>query len=355
MGNNTLSKFFFQDKQIIGIDINQTSIKVMAVDIKHWTVTGYGSIDLDPVETQKSLEGNGVYIGENIRELIKTKKIGKITTNHTVLSVPTSRTYTRTFSVPNKEAGKLKSAIELEIEQYIPIPISLLYVDYQVVERDQQNTTVQLCAVPKNIVDNCISAAVSAGLKVIMVEPSVNAIARLLNFTEDGSLPTVVVDIGPAATDIAVLDGTVRVSGSVGVGGNTFTLDIAKKLNIPLESAHQLKVQHGLAFGSRQAKITSALEPGLKHILTEIKKIIRYYNERLNSEKKLEQVVIVGGGSNVPGLGDYFTNALLMPSRVASPWQILNFGELKEPPKQFRARYITVAGLASVQPKEILK
>ncbi len=348
-----MSKLFFQDKPIIGVDINQTGIKVMAVDSGHWTVTGYGSIDLDPIEAQKSMEGDGVYLGDNIRELLKDKKIGKISTNHAVLSIPTSKTYARTFTVPNKEVGKLKGAIELEIEQYVPVPIGQLYVDHQIIGKDKDNTTVQLCAVPKNTVDTCISAANSAGLKVVMVEPSVNAIARLLDFAEEGTLPTIIVDIGPASTDIAILDGTIRVSGGVAIGGNTFTLDMAKKLNVPLESAHQMKVQHGLAVSPRQEKIKAAIEPSLNRILTEIKKIIRYYSERLDSEKRLEQVVIVGGGSNVPGLGDYFTNALVMPARVASPWQILNFGDLEQPPKQFKARYITVAGLASVKSKEI--
>lgn len=325
----------------------------MAVDTGHWTVTGYASIDLDPTEAQKSIDGNGEYLGQSIRTVLKEKRIGKITTNHAVLSIPTAKTYARTFSIPNKDAGSLKDAIALEIEQYIPVPMSQLYVDSQIIGRDKDNTTVQICAVPINTVDTCIAAANSAGLEVVMVEPSVNAIARLLTFAEDGTLPTVIVDIGPAATDIAILDGNIRVSGSIAVGGNTFTLDIAKKLNVPLESAHQLKVQHGLAVSPRQEKIEEALEPNLKRILNEIKKIMRYYSERLNTEKRLEQIVIVGGGSNVPGLGDYFTNALVMPARVASPWQILNFGELEQPPKQFKARYITVAGLASVKAKEI--
>jgi type IV pilus assembly protein PilM len=42
-----------------------------------------------------------------------------------------------------------------------------------------------------------------------------------------------------------------------------------------------------------------------------------------------------------------------MPARVASPWQKLDFGSLPEPNKQFRPRYITVAGLASVKTEEI--
>lgn len=82
---------------------------------------------------------------------------------------------------------------------------------------------------------------------------------------------------------------------------------------------------------------------------------MRYYNERISSDKKLEQLLIVGGGSNMPGIGEYFTNDLLMPSRVASPWQKLDFGALAQPAKQFRSRYITVAGLASLTSEEVWK
>ncbi len=348
-----MSKIFFSDQPIIGLDISQTSIKVMAIDTKRWIVSGYGSIDLDPVEAAKSLEGDTSYLGQNIRSVLQDERIGRINSTHAVLSIPTAKTYARTFSVPVKNEGNIKEAISLEVEQYIPVPIDQLYVDHQIIERTKENLTVQLCAVPRSVVDNCVSAANSAGLEVVVVEPGINAIARLLTFTEDGSLPTIIVDVGPATTDIAVLDHTIRVSGSVGVGGNTFTLDIAKSLHVPLENAHQMKVQHGLNVSPRQAKMTTALEPSLRQITSEIRKIIRYYNERLEIEKKLEQVIIVGGGSNVPGLGEYFTNALVMPARVASPWQILNFGNLEQPPKQFKARYITVAGLASVKPQEI--
>jgi type IV pilus assembly protein PilM len=63
----------------------------------------------------------------------------------------------------------------------------------------------------------------------------------------------------------------------------------------------------------------------------------------------------VGGGSNVPGIGDYFTNELVMPARVASPWQRLDFGTLPQPTRQLRPRYITVAGLACVNPLEAWK
>ena len=350
-----MTKLLFTDKPIVGLDISQTGIKVMAINPKKWLVSGYGSIDLDPEKVRASLEGEDDYLSQNLRTLLKKNIVGDLPGSHTVLGIPTGRTFSRTFTIPTSAEKTLRDAIEIEVEQYIPIPMNLLYIDYQIIERTKDELTILLSAVPQSLVDACLRAADSAGLDVCLIEPGISAVARLLEATEEGHLPTVIIDIGPASTDIAVLDGSIRVTGGVGIGGNTFTLAIAKKLNVTLENAHQLKVLNGLSAGSRQVKISSALKPNLDRIVSETRKVIRYYNERISDQRKLEQVLVVGGGSNVPGIGEYFTNELVMEARVASPWQKLDFGKLAQPAKQFRSRYITVAGLASVQPGEIWK
>ncbi len=352
-----MSKFFYKDKPIIGLDISSTGVKLMSIDPKKWLVNGYGSLDLDPQKIRESLDNNDItYVAENLKSLLADKIIGSVTSNRVAITVPTSRSYTRTFSLPASAEKSLDEAVVLEAEQYIPIPVSTLYIDYQVIERNRKTITVLMSAVSRVIVDGITRAVEAAGLVPVLVEPSINAVGRVLTTTEDGSLPTVIVDIGPAATDIAILDrGSIRVTGGVPVGGNSFTLDIAKKLNVSLENAHQLKVLNGLSAGPRQQKLREALDPNLERIIVETKKVMRYYTERIDGQRKLEQLLIVGGGSNIPGIGEYFTDNLIIAARVASPWQKLDFGKVQEPPRQFRPRYITVAGVASINPGNIWK
>ena len=351
-----MAKLFFQDKPIIGLDIGTTGIKVMAIDAKKRQVLGYGSIDLEPTKVKEALEGDGRYLIDQLTTMLKEKIVGTLPSNHVVVGVPASRTYSRTFTLPITLEKSLADAVQTEADQYIPIPSSALYIDYEVIERGKKNLTVLMSAVSQSIIDSILNVVNSAGLRPVLMEPSVSAVARVLAATEEGHLPTVIVDIGPAGTDIAVLDnGFVRITGGVSVGGNTLTLAIAKKLNVTLENAHQLKVLNGLNAGPRQQKLTDALKPSLERVAIEAEKIMRYYNERIDDDRKLEQLLVVGSGSNVPGIGDYFTNRLLMPARVASPWQRLDFGKLPEPAKQFRPRYITVAGLATVAPEEVIK
>jgi len=352
-----MSKLFYKDKPIAGLDISSTGVKIMSIDPKKWLVNGYGSIDLDPQKLKESLETEGnTYLTDSIKLLLSEKIIGDISTNRVTIAVPTARSYSRTFTLPVSAEKALHDAVVLEADQYIPIPTSTLYIDSQIIERNKQEITVLMSAVSRVIIDNVVKSVEAAGLQPVLIEPSITSVGRVLTVTEEGALPTVIVDIGPTTTDIAILDkGSIRVTGGLAIGGNTFTLDIAKKLNVALENAHQLKVLNGLSAGPRQQKISGALEPSLQRILTEVKKVMRYYDERINDTRKLEQLLVVGTGSSVPGIGEYFTNALVLASRVASPWQKLDFGKLQEPPKQFRSRYITVAGLASIKPGGIWK
>lgn len=349
-----MAGLFYKDKPVIGVDISTTSIKVMAIDATKLLVSGYGSIELDPTKAREALDGDGAYLTAQLTTLLKEKVAGELPSNHAVISLPTSRTYLRTFTIPASLEKNLPDAVQTEAEQYIPVPTSSLYMDYEVIERSKEELTVLMSAVNQPVVNSTLGIIASAGLRPVLMEPGISSVARVLNATEDGRLPTIIVDIGPASTDIAALNnGHIRVAGNAAVGSNTLTLAIAKKMGVTLENAHQLKVLNGLNAGPRQKKITAALEPSLERIATEIERVIRYYSERLSDSVALEQLLVVGSGSNVPGIGDYFTNRLVMPARVASPWQRLDFGQLPEPVKQFRPHYITVAGLASVPPAEV--
>lgn len=351
------TKFTFKDKPIIGLDFNQTGIKIMSVNPKKLTVQGYGSVDLDPAKTQVSLEDeNDVYLTENLKMTLEKNIIGDLPSNHVVIGIPTSRTFSRAFTIPVDQEKHLAGAVRIEVERYIPMPADALYIDYEVIKKTKEKITVVLSAAPKAVIDSVLRTVRESGLRPVAIEPSINAVARTLMNTEEGHLATLIVDIGSTSTDIAVLDeGAIRVTGAANVGGNTFTLDISSKLKIPLEKAHQYKVLNGLGSGPQHDNIEAALSPSLKKISTEMRKVIRYYSERLVDEHQIEQIVIVGGGANMPGIGDFFTNELVMPARVASPWQNFDFGKLQRPNKQFRPRYITVAGLACVSPTEVWK
>lgn len=348
-----MSSIFYQNKPLVGLDISKTSAHAMLIDSGKMLVHGYSSVDLDPEKGIEENKDNVKYLAKSLRKLFGDEIIGKISSNRVTLGIPTDRAFVRTFDLPVANASSLKDAVKIEVEQYIPMPVESLYIDHQIIEKDKKNMTVVLCAVPRSLIDNIIIATEKAGLEVILIEPRINAVARLLKRTDEGKLPTIIVDIGPANTDIAILDSAVRLTGGLNIGGNTLTLDLARKLDLSLESAHQLKVTSGLNPGPRQEKAMTALRPNLMKIVNEIQRIMRYYTDRFSDKSKIEQVLIVGSGSNMPGIGEFFTNELIMPARVASPWQSIDFGGVKQPAKPLRPKFMASAGLAIVDPEEV--
>lgn len=348
-----MTSLFYRPKPIVGLDISKTGVRIVAIDNVKKMVHGYGSIDLNPSKVSLEAAENQDYLIEKISHMLKHNIIGKLNSNRVALGLPTMHTFARTFTIPKEKESNVTEAANLEAEQYIPMPLENLYVDHEIIGRTKDTLTVLMCAVPKQFTDHILGVVKSSGLDVAMIEPGISAIARLLEHTKEGGMPTVIVDMGPASTDIAIVDKAVRVTGGINVGGNTLTLDIAKKLDIPLETAHQFKVLSGLSPGPRQEKITTALRPSLMKIANETKRVVRFYTDRFPNEPKLEQLLIVGSGSNIPGLGEFFTNELVMPARLASPWQALNFGDLKQPAKQVRPRFMTAAGLALVNPEDV--
>ncbi|MFZ2494201.1 MAG: type IV pilus assembly protein PilM [Candidatus Saccharimonadales bacterium] len=344
---------FLQHRLLLGIDISHTYIKCMSLSNEKWSVTSYGSINADPAKLRSSLTGSPDYLVSLLKDLKEKNIVGKLPSDQAVISIPTNLTYSRSVSLPKAAIKKLDDAIALEASQYIPVALSELNLSYEVLSETDETIEVLMSAAPKVIIENVVIACNQVGITPLVIQPSINSVARLITLTEQGHLPTVIVDIGAADTDLAILNERIRANASVQVGSNTLTYAISEKMGVTLENAHQIKVLHGLSYGAKQKKILAAVDEPLSQIVGEIHKIIRYYNERIDQSTRIEQIIIVGSGSDIPGLGEYFTDKLVMPARVASPWLALDFGSLPQPAKQFRPRYITVIGLAATKPKEV--
>lgn len=345
---------FFKTKTTVGISvgINDLSLMVFDKSRRRTRVVGYSAVRLDPERAKTSLENSDGYLEERMHELVNASLTGKIDSSYAFVSIPTTKTFSRTLQLPVSVKKDLNNVIDLEVEQYIPVPKNLLNISYEVINQDAENINVILSASPTVIIDRVVGACRSVGLEPIVVEPSMNSIARLLINTEKGNLNTLIIDMEVNYTDIAVLDKVIKVNNTIEVGGNDFTTAISQHMSIPLEKAHQLKLLSGFSKSEHQAAITEALQPQMDLILTEIQKIQRYNAERLNGEA-LDQVLVVGISSNIAGLSDYLTNKLNMPVRIASPWHVFNFGRLPKPKKTSISKFLTVAGAAFLNHKEI--
>lgn len=311
-------------------------------------VKGYGYTSFDPKAIKDGVIIDPEIIAKEAYALITENMIGEISTQQVAASVPVSQTFSRVLSLPKMADSDLKDAVHLEAEQYIPIPLDDLYLDYEVSpssNKDDDNTEVLVVAAQKKVVDSYLTLFELLNLEVAVVEASINATTRLVMHAEETDLPTLIIDFGSVSTDLSIFDTTLRITGTVDNGGETITKAIAKMLKVSESQAQTIKNKHGLSAGKKQAQIRKALEPMLTKMVSEIKKMVRFYQERSGEKRKLEQVIILGGGANMPGLADYLTDKIRIPTRLCNPWLNLDFSDLQPPHDSEKTLYATASGL----------
>lgn len=346
---------FYQDKPIFGLDVGSDSLRVLQVD---WhkgkpRVVGYG---VSPFEVGAVKDGIIVdfdAVAKSAKKLFESGLVGDITTRRVAISIASDKSYTQNFRIPQVDKKDLDDAVLLEIEEYVPVPMEHLYFDKTIVSSDENNVEIISVAVPKKIVDSFVVLAEILGLELVTIEPATMSAGRLFLLTERSDVPTILIDLGAWSSDITIYDKNLIVTGSAPGGGQSFTKAIAEKLSITETEAHVVKTKYGLGLSKKQREITDALTPTLDGILKETKRMLRYYEERSGSERKIDQVITMGGGANMPGLSDHMTNLLRLPVKTSDPWNHFTFHGLKPPNPAEKTMYVTAAGLAIINPRKI--
>lgn len=345
----------YKNKPVFGLDIGFSSMKVMQIERSHKkrVVTGYGVTNFDAGLIVDGVIKDPEAIAKVASEMFNKSLIGAITTRRVAMAIPAVRTFNRTVQLPKLGRKQLYEAVRLEAEQYIPLPIDELYIDYEIISQSAEGIELLAVAVPRKIVDSYVLLSRLLGLEVVAIETTIGSGSRLFVQAEESSVPTVLIDFGSISSDITIYDHTLVVTGTVPGGGDSFTNMIADKLGVTKQEAHVIKTKYGLGLSKKQKEITDGLSPLLDQHIKEIRRMIRYYEERSGTERKIGQVVTMGGGANMPGLSEHMTNQLRLPVRMCNPWQELEFGHLQPPNTAEKSMYVTVAGLSLIDPDEV--
>jgi type IV pilus assembly protein PilM len=346
---------------LFGMDIGHTSLKVMQLESGNGknrspSVVGYGSSHRYAVNSISNGEiVDYQALSEALHDLFEKRLLGMISTRKVACTIPMSHSFSRPLKLPLMDDEDLEQAVHLEAEQYIPVAPENLYIDFDVVRRDDKNIEILAVATPKNIVESYVKFLESMGLEPVALEPTMNAAARIFGMADPThTQATVLIDFGAEATDIAVYDNTLFVNSTVQGGSNTMINLIAKNLGISREEAYRLKNEKGLKLGGQAWDIGNAVKPTLDNLIREIHKIMRYYDDRVAvGGRKISQAVSTGGGANMPGLSDYLAKELSIPVRMLDPWSKINFGGLTPPDELERSMFITVAGEAVLDISEV--
>jgi len=270
-----------------------------------------------PEDTEKLASG--------LREFISSSSFSS---SNVIAAFPETHVFTRVIEIPKMSRKEVEKAVFWEAEQYLPVSIEDVTLNFQILPKDAESensgkTEVLLIAVPKGLVQRFVKVLTKAGLTPVGLEPESMSIARSIYYSETSYPVTLIVNMGSEVTNLSILvDDYIRFTRSISTGGNSIARAISQDLNLEERQAQEYLKSYGLDESKMDGKIKSSIEPVFNVILNEIRKSIAYYETRKNP-RRVKRVVLCGGISTVPGILVYTAQYLNLEVQKADPWKKL--------------------------------
>jgi len=205
-----------------------------------------------------------------------------------------------------------------------------------------------------SFITNVLKCVQRAGLEALGVvfEPLASSAATLL--PEEKQVGVVLLDIGGGTTDIAVYSlGSAIYTATIPVGGSVLTSDISLGLKTTLAEAEEIKKRLGATDGDQRFDVrTLDGRAAREHVTAELRQIVvprvletlrmarQKIVENVPRDLVLGEVVLTGGGAQLPGIEPIAEEVFALPVRIGTPNTIGGLTDaLAEP------QYATAIGL----------
>jgi type IV pilus assembly protein PilM len=311
-------------KSLLGLDIGSHSIKLIEIGISghDYTLLAAGSIPTPPKALSSPLAADQQAVGLAIRQLMKETGAKS---QSVAIALPESQVFTRVIEMPSLSQRELNTAISWEAEQYIPLPLDQVNIDYTIL-RDAKATgtdkmDVLLVAAPKALLDKYLSIIEMAELVTVAAETEIIATSRaLVRSVASIKNAALMVSLGAQTTDLAILrGGTLAFTRSIAAGGEALSRALVAGLDFNTTQAEEFKRTYGLEQDKLQGKIVTAVKPIMDTIVGEMKRAIAFYSEK-HKDEKVETVLLSGGTAKLPGMVVYIAQSLGIEVQLANPW-----------------------------------
>lgn len=307
--------------QAFGLDIGRSFIKVIQVrDVGNKKLLaaaanvptpGGGIMSESPIDLKK--------VSDAVRACVNA---AKIESNRCALSLIESQVVTRLIQLPNLTDKELAAAINWEAEQYVPLPVKDVNLQYKVISRPESGTEgnmdVLLVAAPKRVIGKYLNIIKDASLVVDAMETESSALVRALTKAEETT--TILVSLGAVSTELIIArNQSVLFTRSVASGGVSLTRAIMAEFNLPQNQAEQYKQTYGILEDKLGGKVAAILKPILDILVSEVLKAVEFVHSHVK-DAPVSRLVICGGGAFLPGLSQFLTERTSLEVSLGDPW-----------------------------------
>ena len=335
-------------KNIVGIDISDFSIEALALEKRKnsFRVESYARFRLSP----EIVEDGRILDKQKLKDAIlkmfaNAKPVAFNQSRKVFLSIPESQTFSRVLSLPKHIKDKSLSKIALDkAEEIIPESIDKLTAVVKILPASEKHKHVFYSAAETEVLHNFISVFKELNIEVAGITTETISSFAGLKINKDKK-NILVLDLGARTTIASIFTKECLCSSiNIDIGGDNITKALVKKLNISYNQAEDKKRQVGLSpDGDGETMLVA--QGQLQPLVDELKVFIKYWQDI--NKKTIEQVVLVGGLSQMKGADKYFGDNLNLSTQLGWP-----FIDAKDLPAGFIfSKYINALGLAKLAHK----
>ncbi|MEK7512595.1 MAG: pilus assembly protein PilM [Patescibacteria group bacterium] len=346
---------FVSYREVLGVDIGTVSIKMAEVHRlgDQMVLKNYGVL-----ETKEYLERGNAALQTGSLRLVPRDASAYLatlleevrpTTRFAVASLPSFAAFLVPIEIPLLSPEETERLISFQARQYIPMPVERVNIEWAKVgefdsPRGARYQRLLVTAIPTATIKTYQDLFRSVGLRVVGIELEASALARAL--LSPTAPATLIVDLGGESTTLVVAErGVVKQVTQTDYGGATLSQAVARTFGVSLWRAEELKRRRGLIGSATEYDLSTSLAPFLDVIIQEC------VRAKVNYEKTatgtVDELMLVGGTANLPGIRDYFAAQMHLAVQTPSPLAAIRYPGALEPTIRVLGNELPVAlGLA---------
>ncbi|ROS30690.1 type IV pilus assembly protein PilM [Cellulomonas sp. PhB150] len=316
--------------RVIGLDIGAGAVRAAELEFGSGgpagknpaTLLHYGEV---PLPLGAVRDGEVVQQATVAGALKQLWSQAKFSSKDVVIGVGNQRVLVRETDLPWMTRAQLTESLPYQVGELLPMSVDDALLDYvPTSEADgPQGKTMHglLVAAQRDTVNANVLAVEGAGLRPTMVDLNAFALVRSLARGDLARCTVALVDIGAQITTVVVAaHGHPRLVRVLPAGGHQVTSAVASTLGISAGEAEQVKRSLGVGYAAPEGSeaAVEAISEVARTLVESIRNTFVYYAGN-NPGAGIDVVVLTGGGSHLPGLGQYLSSASRLSVVLGDP------------------------------------
>lgn len=316
---------FFSSKSLIGVDIGTHSIKVAELEVsRRGAKLNHFSRLMSPpgAFAGGELESPNLVaevVGQLHRELASKRKAA-------ATGIWGSASIVKRITIPRMEEDLVGEQVRWEAEQYIPFDLNEINLDFRILKnvagaKEKETMDLLIVAAKQDAIIKFAEAITDGGLGLEVLDISGFALANCFetNYSKFVGQSVLLVNIGANLTNFVIVEGgEVIFCRDLAVGGQAYTDEIQKNLNLSPEEAESIKISFSLG---------EAVPPEAVEVISRTHELVAEelaagvdFFSSTTSSAPLGKCYITGGGAKITGLVGFLSKKLGLPLEVLDPF-----------------------------------